>query len=252
MTGSRKRLRTLAFPDDAPYEVGYGKPPVATRFKPGRSGNPAGRPKGARNKRPAHEERLKKIVLAEAYRKIDVQDGSVQVTVPMAQAVIRAVAVSAAKGNHRSQRLFTELVSETESGNRKLQDELLKTALYYKECWEEVIESARRRGLPEPDPIPHPRDIVIDLSTGKVEIQGPMTKEQRAAGHALIRKMKEKQEEIEVMKADRATIRKAGTRAFLYQEIASQEALMARLVDMIMPVDWLRKAWIEEIWRARS
>jgi hypothetical protein len=25
-----------------PYEVGYGRPPVATRFKPGQSGNPSG------------------------------------------------------------------------------------------------------------------------------------------------------------------------------------------------------------------
>ena len=29
------------------YEVGYGKPPRHSRFKPGRSGNPTGRPKGA-------------------------------------------------------------------------------------------------------------------------------------------------------------------------------------------------------------
>lgn len=35
--------------DPKDYEVGYGKPPVATRFKPGHSGNPAGRRKGSMN-----------------------------------------------------------------------------------------------------------------------------------------------------------------------------------------------------------
>jgi len=28
------------------YKVGYKRPPVSTRFKAGRSGNPKGRPKG--------------------------------------------------------------------------------------------------------------------------------------------------------------------------------------------------------------
>ena len=31
------------------YDVGYGKPPVHSRFKPGQSGNSKGRPKGVRN-----------------------------------------------------------------------------------------------------------------------------------------------------------------------------------------------------------
>ena len=31
------------------YEVGRGKPPVHTRWKPGQSGNPGGRPKHSRN-----------------------------------------------------------------------------------------------------------------------------------------------------------------------------------------------------------
>jgi Family of unknown function (DUF5681) len=31
------------------YEIGYAKPPVSTRFQAGQSGNPSGRPKGARN-----------------------------------------------------------------------------------------------------------------------------------------------------------------------------------------------------------
>ena len=34
---------------DGDYEVGYGKPPRHTRFVKGRSGNPRGKPPGAKN-----------------------------------------------------------------------------------------------------------------------------------------------------------------------------------------------------------
>lgn len=36
-------------PDERDYEVGYGKPPKASRFQKGQSGNPHGRPKGSQN-----------------------------------------------------------------------------------------------------------------------------------------------------------------------------------------------------------
>jgi hypothetical protein len=35
--------------DPGRSDVGYGRPPEASRFKPGRSGNPKGRPKGAKS-----------------------------------------------------------------------------------------------------------------------------------------------------------------------------------------------------------
>ena len=41
-----------------PFEVGFGKPPRSMRFKPGQSGNPAGRPRGAKNFATALEEEL--------------------------------------------------------------------------------------------------------------------------------------------------------------------------------------------------
>ena len=59
-----------------PYTVGYAKPPPDTRFQPGQSENPKGRPKG--KKKPPQflqHERLKEIILAEAYRPIKVNDG---------------------------------------------------------------------------------------------------------------------------------------------------------------------------------
>jgi hypothetical protein len=39
----------MSGPKNSDYDIGFGKPPKATRFKPGQSGNPKGRPKGTLN-----------------------------------------------------------------------------------------------------------------------------------------------------------------------------------------------------------
>jgi hypothetical protein len=44
--------------EDRGYEVGYGKPPKHSRFKPGQSGNPKGRKPGSRNVMTLLEETL--------------------------------------------------------------------------------------------------------------------------------------------------------------------------------------------------
>jgi hypothetical protein len=178
-----KRKALAVRPSSAAYEVGYRKPPRDSRFKPGQSGNPKGRPKGAKNKpKPPglNEERLKSILMEEAYRTITVNDGARQVSVPMAQAVIRSLAVNAAKGNQRAQRLFTELLGNTERENKRLHDEWIEVATNYKVEWDRELERRKRLGIIAPDPIPHPDHIVINYRTGQVEIKGPMTKEEKA------------------------------------------------------------------------
>lgn len=163
------------------YDIGYGKPPVTTRFQPGRSGNPRGRPRGAQNKRPAlNEERLKQIILGEAYRTIPSHDSGKKASISMAEAVMRSIAVNAAKGNLRSQKLFIDLVNTTERSNREIHNEYLQTMIEYKIAWEETLELRRQRGITTPDPLPHPDDIIIDMTTGEVHIKGPLTKEEKA------------------------------------------------------------------------
>jgi Family of unknown function (DUF5681) len=163
------------------YEVGYGRPPIETRFQKGKSGNPRGRPKGAKNKQPRlNEERMKAILLEEAYRTITVRDGDKNVSVPMAQAIIRSLAVNAVKGQHRAQRLFSELLTMTERQNRALYDEWLDTAITYKVEWDKELARRASLGITGPEPLPHPDHVIIDLRNGTANIIGPATKEEKA------------------------------------------------------------------------
>jgi Family of unknown function (DUF5681) len=155
------------------------KPPTHSRFKPGQSGNPRGRPRGANNKSPQlAEERLKDIVLAEAYRTIKVHDGERSVSVPMAQAVVRALAVSGAKGNNRAANLFTQMITKIERENNQRHFEFMGSALDYKLAWTKELERRERLGIVAPQPVPHPDDIEINPRTGEVKIIGPMIQEE--------------------------------------------------------------------------
>ena len=74
--------------------VGYKRPPKLTRFKPGKSGNPKGRPKHVRN--------LKTDILEELGEVIRVREGDRELTIPKQRALIKALVAAAIKGDMRA------------------------------------------------------------------------------------------------------------------------------------------------------
>ena len=151
----------------------------------------------------------------------------------MAQAVIRAVAVSAARGQHRSQQLFAELLSETERANKALSDEWLQTAIEYKCEWERELERRERFGLTGPEPLPHPDDLVIDMKTGQVIVRGPMTKEEKVEWNRLRARIEDCDRGIEELTAMLQDRKNKRFRRFIEDDIAHERRIRDMIVNAI-------------------
>ncbi|MGI8568085.1 MAG: DUF5681 domain-containing protein [Methylocella sp.] len=89
------------------YEVGYGRPPREHRFRPGRSGNPRGRPKGARN--------LDSVVAATLGERIAVTENGRRKRITKLEAAVKQFVNRAASGEARSMQLLLALVQASES-----------------------------------------------------------------------------------------------------------------------------------------
>jgi Family of unknown function (DUF5681) len=98
-------------PQDA-GRVGYGSPPVHSRFRKGQSGNPTG-------KRRANEAgRAKKLIRQEAYRLLTIREGDKVIRMPALRAVVRSQFASAVKGSVAAQRAAIKAAQDIEAEER--------------------------------------------------------------------------------------------------------------------------------------
>lgn len=164
----------------ADYETGYGKPPEETRFKKGVSGNPKGRPKGSKNKPDTlGADELSKMILKAANQTVSVNLNGKQKNLKLIEATLQTLSVKSVKGESRSTKLFLDLVAK--ANNIKINEErdYLKAAIAYKKSWEYELERRRKSAVKEPDPLPHPDHILIDVRRSTVTVNGPVTSEEK-------------------------------------------------------------------------
>jgi hypothetical protein len=84
------------------YAVGYGRPPLASRFKPGQSGNPKGREKQSRNMRTIMQQVLNEDM--------QIREGGRPRRMPTFEALVRTILSRAFKGDPKAMASLLVLV----------------------------------------------------------------------------------------------------------------------------------------------
>ena len=126
------------------YEIGYGHPPRRSQFAKGTSGNPRGRPKGARSLTDRFEKALNE--------RVTIDENGSRRTVPKSDAVMKQLVNKAASGDFRSIKLILERAGPlSERGRQADLQEKYQEDLGVRERLTRKLEQMRERlmaGLP--------------------------------------------------------------------------------------------------------
>jgi hypothetical protein len=91
---------------ESDYRVGYGRPPLDTRFKRGQSGNPKGRPPGAKNLASLLNEALDELVIIK-------EDGG-RKRISKRKAAFKQLVNESAKGKWPALKLLVDILQDIE------------------------------------------------------------------------------------------------------------------------------------------
>jgi hypothetical protein len=121
--------------------IGYKKPPRRTRFKPGKSGNPKGRPK---RRQQSELEHIGAVVVSVMNEKVVVTDNGKKMCITKLELVLKRLLAAAANGKTAEIRMFINLVQRY--GDKKGIEKYVEhsfngdfsTALTAEQAWREA------------------------------------------------------------------------------------------------------------------
>lgn len=131
---------------DLSETIGYGKPPVSSRFKKGESGNPNGRPPKSLNRR-----KIAETVLNEKQRLNDQPAGG-RVLFPVFELIVMVLKQMAASGHQQATKLYLEKTEKY--GRQEPSEEPVGWIVIPERLTEEEWEAkySPKDELPESDP----------------------------------------------------------------------------------------------------
>ena len=93
--------------DESAFAVGYGKPPRHSRFEPGQSGNPRGRPPGSKN--------LSSLLKKALDEPVIVVENNRRRRIAKREAIVKQFVNQSAKGDLKATQLLLSILRDLES-----------------------------------------------------------------------------------------------------------------------------------------
>lgn len=116
------------------YLIGRGRPPEHTRFKPGQSGNPKGRPRGRKN--------TDETLYEELNRKIEITVGGKKQFISKRDAIIIAQIHKALKGDAKATQFVLDREGEIADTLRPINE--VDSKMTPAEVYQQMVKAGRR------------------------------------------------------------------------------------------------------------
>jgi uncharacterized protein DUF5681 len=182
------------------YKTGYRRPPKASQFKKGQSGNPLGSSHKVRKRKRRQNLSFDEIVLENSEKPYRYRDGNRTSSVSLKEALLLKQNAIALNGNRLAIKASLDRTERAEQNKLAKVLDNYETLLDYRDNYPARVRSHRNRGLPPP--LPHPDDIHFDRPTGDLSYIGPSNPEELARLKELLEGREKFVTELEAQRLD--------------------------------------------------